>query len=220
MPISVATDDVLELTMKGAFGGISQVINVYHYKVTAAGSATLQEFGAGLAQMWAAVIGLITNEHVKFNEVEVTKLDTDGLPVTGESFIAVGDYLLGQQLGESLPPFVCWTFKYLRPNATFRHGFKRFAGVDEDAQLDGFPASSIATPLANVAAALEGTLHAYTIDTDGNPDTSISGATAVPVILQKIINGDPISPINVGLVSDVVFDRIGTQNSRKYGVGS
>lgn len=220
MPIAVATNDLLEFVHKGSFQGISQVINVYHYKVTGAGGATLQEFGAGLAQKWAAVLSLFINENVKMTEVEVRKLDTDGLLITGESFLPVGDYNKGAQTGDALPPNVCWTFKYLRPDATFRHGFKRYAGVDEDAQTDGFPDSSIVAALANGASALEATLHAYTLDVDGNPDTVISAATAVPVVLQRIVNGDPISPINVALITDVVFDRIGTQNSRKYGVGS
>jgi hypothetical protein len=162
----------------------------------------------------------ITTASQAYIRIDASILDTDGELVNGESVFFPSANQNGAVAGEGLPPFNCWTFKYVRPNSSFRHGFKRFAGVPESFQVTGFPSSGALTPLASAANALETPVIAMTQDVDGNPDAVVSGSEMTPVVVQRIINGDPISPVNVATITDVVFSKIGSQNSRKYGVGS
>jgi hypothetical protein len=219
MPLSVALDDVLEFVVVGFYNNIVQVNNVFHYRVNAQVAATLNQFAAGLKQLVVDEVQNTTSVIINYDNIQARILDADGVLVNGETYVIPSTHGQGQISGDSLPPQDCITFKYLRPDASFRHGFKRFAGVPEGGQLDGLPTSGYVTGLASLATSLEAVIHAYTIDGGGDPDASITGCTMEPVILQKIINGDPISPINIGVVSDVVFDKIGTQNTRKFGRG-
>lgn len=220
MPLPVALNDILQFKLKGFYNGAAEVNNVFHYKVTADSTATLNEYAAGL---WAALNPVLlprTNDSVTYDQIDAAILDTDGNLVNGETYIIPTGEGVGADGGDSLPPFVCWTFKLIRPDASFRHGFKRFAGVSEAAQADGLPTSGVLSSLAAIAAMLAGTITAYSIDVGGSPDAPISGNVGTPVIVQRVINGDPISPVNLGEVLDAVFDKIGSQNTRKFGRGS
>lgn len=221
MPLSVADGDILEFVTHAFYNGVVECDNVFHYHVSAAGGATLNQFGAGLRHYVIAEVQNVVTTIMEWFDVDCRILDTDGVLVNGEFYVLPAGTGLGQISAEALPPENCITFKYIRPSSSFRHGYKRFAGISEGSQANGVPVSGFLTGLATLATALETPIHAWTIDpTTGAPAAVISGATAHPVVLQRIINGDPISPVNVADITDVVFDKLGTQNTRKFGRGS
>lgn len=220
MPLSVSVDDILEFVVKGSFDGAVEVNNVFHYIVNTVGGATLNEFAAGLFATVVANVQNTISDDVEFFTIEAKILDTDGNLVNGETYSIPTGSGIGQISGESLPSHDCISFKYVRPDASFRHGFKRFAGVPESGQENGLPTGTYLTGLNTLAGVLEDVQPAYSIDSGtGEPDAPVATSEMQPIILQRIINGDPISPVNVGRVTDVVFDLIGTQNSRKRGRG-
>lgn len=219
MPIPVAVNDLLEFKLKGFYDSAVEVNNIFHYHVSARNTATLDEFAAGLWSTLQAVLLPRTNAIVEYDSVEGRIVDADGLLVNSELFVIDPSIGVGADGGDALPPTDTWTFKLLRPDGSFRHGYKRFAGVSEAAQAKGLPTSGVIASLAAIASVLSSPIQAQTI-TAGLPSGVISGNTMHPVIFQKVVHGDPISPMNVGDITAAVFSRIGSQDTRAYGRGS
>jgi hypothetical protein len=219
MPISVAVDDLLEFKLKGFFENAVEVNNIFHYHVSAVTTATLDNFAAGLWATLATVLLPRTAAEVTYDLVDARIVDADGALVNSEVFVIAAGTGDGAEGGDSLPPTDTWTFKLLRPDGSFRHGFKRFAGVAEAAQSKGLPTAGVISSLTAIASMLSAPVQAQTI-TGGVPAGVISGNTMHPVIFQKVINGDPVSPMNVGDITAAVFSRIGSQDTRAYGRGS
>lgn len=225
MPVVTEVGDVLELKVVGNYGLVQEINNIFHYQVTSVGSgdgapATLEEWAAGFIELVLPVILGTIGNIVTYTNIESRLLDSDtgalvnGVPVGIDPSLGVSS-----NTGDTLPPTNCWTFRYNRPDATFRHGYKRFAGVLEASQDDGIAVGGILTGLSDLGLQLEQPLSAYTLEA-GIPDTVVTGAAAIPVVLQRRKNGDVLNPIAIAPVSDVVYAHIGTQNSRKFGVGS
>jgi len=220
MAILVSLNDILEFKTVGNFDGVLEINNLYHYRVNSVTGGDLQTLAAGLINMLHDGAWGLLSTLVHYTNVEARILDANGNLVNGQSLVvnpAFGDGTAG---GEVLPPNVVYTFKYVRADASFRHGFKRYTGVSEGNQNKGLLASSAIAAVVLVADALASFVQGYTLDVDGNPDTPDLTQSMVPIVLQRVINGDPIQPINSYDPITVVFDKIGTQNSRKYGVGS
>lgn len=219
MPIPVTTSELLEFKLKGFYDGVVEVNNIFHFQCNAGGTGTLNQFAAGLWHDLSAVLLPRTNDSVNYESVEGRIIDTSGNLVNSEMFIITAPNGLGADGGDSLPPTDTWTFKLLRPDGTFRHGYKRFAGVSEAAQTDGMPTSGVVASLDAIAVMLASQVSAYTI-VGGVPTAPVAGATMVPVILQKQLNGDILDVVNIGYIEQAVFSRIGSQDTRAYGRGS
>jgi len=220
MPIPVPASSIIELKVVGEYNGAQETNNVFHYRENGTAQGTLDQYGIGLMNAIETNIYPILTNQARFIRIDCALVGTDGSNINGESVFFPSANDLGVAPGEGLPPYATWTFKYVRPSFSFRHGYKRFSGISETDQNSGFPASGVLTRLNTAAASLSAFIAAMTQDVDGNPDTVVTDTLAIPVVLQRIVNGDPINPINVANVSDVVFTKIGSQNSRKYGVGS
>jgi hypothetical protein len=219
MPIPVAVDDLLEFKLKGFYDSAVEVNNIFHYHVSANVAATLDQFAAGLWADLSAVLLPRTNAIVDYDSIEARIVDEDGFLVNSELYVIKATTGVGADGGDALPPTDAWTFKLLRPNGSFRHGYKRFAGVSEAAQAKGLPTSGVVSSLNAIAAMLAATVDAQTI-TAGEPSGVITGTLMHPVIFQKVVTGDPISPMNIGDITAAVFSRIGSQDTRAYGRGS
>lgn len=219
MPIPVTTSELLEFKLKGFYDGVVEVNNIFHFQCTNGGGASLDQFAAGLWHDLSAVLLPRTNDSVTYDSVEGRIVDTSGNLVNSELFIITAPNGIGADGGDALPPTDTWTFKLLRPDGTFRHGFKRFAGVSEAAQIDGQPTSGVVASLAAISAMLASTVAAYTI-VGGVPTAPVAGSEMTPAIFQQMINGDVVDPINIGYVTNAVFSRIGSQDTRAYGRGS
>jgi hypothetical protein len=219
MPLPVSTDALLEFVHKGFFDGAAEVINVYHYEADGGGSATLDEYGFGLLRSLDSTLNAIITPHVIYTELECKILNTDGELVNGETLIIPAVRGTGRKGTASEAPFVNWTFKLIRPDASFRHGWKRYAGVPKDEVNQGIAGSGIASLLNAHAVTLNAVIHSYSYDY-GDDTFTETGATMNPVILQRVVNGTRVSPVNVAELAGAAYSKIGSQNSRKYGRGS
>ena len=220
MAVLASVGSLVEFKLRGFFDGSQELNNIFHYRVNEISAVDLQQAAAGLWHTLTLHLLASLSTVVEFTEIQASILDTHGAIVNGETYVIKDGTGAGTDATDSLPPFVCFTFRYQRPSSAFRHGYKRFAGVPEDAQVKGLVASGSVTGLNDVANDLRLPITAYTIDTDGSPLAPVTGDTLEPVLVQRFKNGDAVDPVVVYAPSTVIFSKIGSQNSRKYGRGS
>jgi len=223
MPVPTAVGDIVELILVSNWDNQVQMNNVFHYRVTSTGTgagspATLDEWAAGFLQNQVEAINDICHELQHFTSIVANLRDADTFSlVSGENLFII-PAINGVGSGEAMPPFVCFTFKFLRETTAFRHGFKRFGAVGEGAVSNGVPATAIVSFLTGVADSLSAPLEAWTLS-GGSPDTQVTAAAAEVVVPARIRSDTPLNPVLYSVVPQVVFDRVGSQNSRKFGVG-
>lgn len=112
---------------------------------------------------------------------------------------------VGIQGGDWLPLFNAYEFQYVRTSRAVHNGRKSFSGVPESAQVNGTVVLATKEALDNLAVIL------------GNPITGVTG-TYTPRIWRRAGNyGDPpvAFPDQFYAISQVVYNRISTQNTRK-----
>lgn len=110
----------------------------------------------------------------------------------------------GALSGDSLPPFVTATVRFLRPGPGFRHGYKRISGISEGFVQENFISPTFITALETFITGLLLPINS----TDG---------TYQLCQVRKHVNGQPLllqdwaaAPFTSGVVNG-----IGTQNTRK-----
>lgn len=194
----MSLNDVMKVTLYG-LSFSKQTVNVFHYIDTGVGStAGAQDlytvFQAVIPDAIADVLALGSI----FTSIRVEQV------VGGSDFYEQGFAAIeGTVSADSLPPFVTWTFKYIRSVPGFRHGYKRFSGVPETLQQGGTITAGAVTPLADLADELEGSLG------------SANGGIWEPIIAYTELNGEPRDPAVYLKPLGVTFDKIGTQSTRK-----
>lgn len=221
MPIPVNVGDNIRITLKGTQGNGDDHVNVFHYNFYA-GSGTdvlshlLENFAFGFWQNIKTTLRPLTVTAAKFIEVEAVSLDDDFNGVNGESFLIPTAEQPGTAAGELAHQALCLTYRYIRPNFSFRHGFKRFGNLSESALSGNGIASASATAVENLRLALEADIAG--LYPDGSP--LVDPPDARPIVYRRIVENTVISPVLWGIPIGVVFNGVGTQNSRKPGRGS
>lgn len=193
------------LIMKQRFGNLTtglQALNVFHYESvsgTPSGADLLAVFDAIILEAWEELI----SSAVLLEPLEAQNLDDPvDFALRTPTFATAG---VGT--GESLPPFVAFSFQYVRASRASRHGWKRFMGVSEPQQAGGTIIPADLT-LANLLA-------------DVLEDTLI-GATAsyAPRIARRPPVGGTLDQTVLFPVAEVVYAGITSQNTRKFGRGT
>lgn len=123
---------------------------------------------------------------------------------------ALSPFVPGTNSGDCLPPYVTYSFLLQRTDATTRNGHKRFAGVGENAQLNGFIVSAVEASIEAQADVMGNALELAGVA----PDTWEMELS--PRIVRKDAAG--LMLLNQPVLS-ARFTSIGTQNTRKYGRG-
>jgi len=225
MAIPVALNDHCRAILKGRWNGQVETNNVFYFKVTEVADvtvppATLNDLGNGLWQTIKTTLLATTADVQVYTEINCELLDEDANLVNGESFFIPTGEGVGAVNSESLPPADAFTLKIVRPNSAKRHGFKRFSGVPEGHQVDGRPTGGALSTLTSIAGTMGSVTAATLIDEEGLPGDIIGGAGMRAVILHRVFAGDFLDEVSYDYSVAVIFDKIGTQNTRKYGVGS
>jgi hypothetical protein len=181
----------------------------------------LEQIGAGFYDAIYTDLSLVTASVVTYDRIDVAQFADDGVIDLESTYLIPVGSGGGADVADPLPPHDCYTYKYVAAGGTRRHGFKRFGGVTEGTQTKGLPTGGAMGLLNAIADDLGSTFSPKTIDPDtGLPLDDISGALLTPIIVHRVLNGDIMNPISVSAIAGVVFDKIGTQNTRKYGRGS
>jgi|APMI01.1.fsa_nt_gi hypothetical protein len=204
------------LVLKGHFASGDQVVNSFYVNQAVDGAYPIgfedELFSIG-KKFWDTIkasLMAVTSELVAYDLIEVFKADGSDVGNSGFYTIPVGDNT-GRPTGDCLPPFAAWSFQYTRPNANFRHGWKRFAGVPESLQLDGRATDAAVALLATLATALK---------TPIQMGIAAGVNMMTPALVQRVKGGQPIDPDIWYTPSTVVYKKIGHQTTRDYGRGS
>jgi hypothetical protein len=221
MAILANNGDILELRLNGKFDANDEVFNMFHYRVDVADGATLQEFGCGLYFLLNDILQEFISSLVTWEGITVSTVGTDGQLINGELYPIPASGQAGLDTAQALPPFVSYSFRFLRPSNAFRHGWKRFAGVTEATQEKGRLIGSLTTLFGQIASDLNNTRPAYSIVPDtGLPADPIGVSAMTPVLIQRVLNGDQLNPVVIYDPAGCVFQGIGSQNTRKFGRGA
>lgn len=179
-------------------GGINRPLqNVFGYHDQLALPADPTTLGAlFIAQVIPALLDVVS-DGTNFDNVLVEQ-------VIGGSFFNITPFaggIVGHRTGEQLPYFNAWGFQYLRAALGQHSGAKRFAIVCEADQNGGNPTAAILPALGVLADSLQAAIKVGIID------------TWFPVILERPkFVGDTWHQHGI---SDVLFKRITSQNTRK-----
>lgn len=222
MAIPINIGDNMRITLKGLTVHGDQNVNVFHYNFyagsgTDVGSHLLENFAFGFWENIKAAIRPVTSGQCKYVEVEAVSLDADFNGVNGEAFpIPAGEQSGTEVTTEAMPPFVALTYRYIRPNFAFRHGYKRIGNITEGQVLQGLPNPASAAQHAALRAALEADIGG--LYPDGTPLADPPDAR--PIVYRKTVNGAVVSPVLWGIPVGVVGPVVGSQVTRKRGRGS
>lgn len=213
MPIPVPDASHLEFVVSWEFNGKGPAINVFHYDVLTVDGATLNQFAAGLAALVYGGLNLYTGAAWELVQVEGRILDASAITTDSEFFTPPAGTYVGTDTANSLPPTDCYTFKYVRPSGAFRHGFVRLPGVTEATQQDGRLSAGVVTAFNDFAVSLSGNWFAYTV-VDGAYGDPVGASLMKPAKIQKQFNGDLLDIPNWYYPNNVIFDKIGSCDSR------
>lgn len=192
----MAVGDIFKLTTTYLYLG-EEMSNVWHYRHTAGSGTNFNLFTAFNENVLVDLLPIQSNG-VEYLTAEVLNYDNPG---------DFGEYsypstVVGTRAGEQAPPFQSWGFRLNRTSRITRNGQKRIGGLSESDTQDGVASSGVLTPLDNAAIAM------------GESITD-SVDTFEPVIV-RLSETAPIIPTVVNAISEGVYVRVTTQNSRKF----
>lgn len=220
--MALAVGDLIQYTLIGNFNGAVALRNVFHQRVTELGASdgggTFNAIRLGARKLWENLnpdLRPLTVSLVRYTSVRARVIRGSDDGVSNLYLIDTGEQA-GSVEAQSLPPANCWTFRYQGAGGIERNGYKRFSGISETQQDSGFQ-SGVASLLDALAATLAEEQLVQTTDV-----IPIEVFRSVPVIVKKIASG--LDPEDIDVLADwepvgIVYNGIGTQNSRKFGVG-
>lgn len=197
----MVVDDIFEFQLFSTLFN-KQVLNVFHYQLTAlTGTVTLGELSLAFWTHIAAELRALTTTEIAYNRIDYLNIGNEA--EFGTTSLA---NVTGDQVADTLPPFFVATFRYFRATRAVRSGYKRFAGISEGAITDGAATSAFLTLTYALSDELDDSI-TYT--------NLANSATIKPVILSRVLNGQP-RPTPVAFdITSVDFTHFGTQNTRK-----
>jgi hypothetical protein len=226
MPVYPEVGDIMRLTLVGRYDDDQDTNNVFYVEVT--DTSVSSEPPPSVANycwgLWVPIrdelVTTFTAGAMKYSRIKGEILDGD----TNE-FVFAEDYIIptlegtGGQSGDALPSSDAFQLRLQRPNANFRHGYKRFAGVSEEDNVAGVLSNDAFLGLTALAVALSLPRPAYhSVFTEETPYASAAFELRVG---QFIHNGDPLDvPVFAAPSAIVANPRVVTQNTRKHGTGS
>lgn len=127
--------------------------------------------------------------------------------VKGSSaFFSQAISIAGTTSGDQCPPYVTWDFTYVRGGVAERNGYKRFSGVPESLQANGVATGGALANLNVVADKLENSV-------------TLTADEWFPVIKRTRVAKITQNPPVYYDTSSVIYSKVGSQNSRKFGHG-
>lgn len=205
----MATNQVYSLKVTGVMLN-QQVINQYHYLCTNGGTEPGVTIAQQLVDGWFENVWPILRL-IQSATYSLTTIQSFCYAEPLDWFERVGIVATGSVGGEVLPPFVAWSFRYIRAAVGQRYGYKRIAGVAEVMQANGVISSTAVTAVNNAATALgmgvEGALGSVPTDAD-----------FIPFVASRplLIGFDPNGYSALGCQ----YREITSQSSRKFGRGA
>lgn len=194
-------DDRYELLDGQNWGvGGTDIVNAYFYKQTAGTTGT----AAGLINnfLFYVMPALLAVQTAQIVHTLVAARNLDD-PLDYASQVLVANNI-GLVLGDVLPKFVAWSFRYNRTRSDMNHGYKRIAGVPESWSTAGVADASILGTLGSLATVLAADL------------TDVPGNTFRPVIMRRLLDAQGhLIGYQEFAHGGVQYQRVTSQNTRK-----
>jgi len=149
-------------------------------------------------------IAVVQPAILAFQSDQIVYLEVNALEVNGVFFATRSQGAVDGLIScDAMNPYMAYEFIYNRATRTTRNGYKRFAGVCEDAvDQGGNVTGAVATALTTAEGSLAVSL-------------TLSWAIATPVIFGRATPPPSSLPERVNQIQSVTFLRVTTQNSRK-----
>lgn len=177
---------------------LNPMMNVFYYESTAGGSSA-SALGGAFDTVVLPDIANIQSNTVIYDGITVQDLDDP-------ANFAVLNPTTNQGTGgggvDVLPPFMAWSFQYFRATTASRHGWKRFAGLEEGMITGSLPTAAMLTLIQTLEVTLRSHLPAFPVGWD-------------PRIGRRPPVGGTIDQTILFPVADVQYRNITTQNTRK-----
>lgn len=205
--MSIGTGNILEIRTKTELLG-QTCRNVFHFTVVSTEALVDEQHVAEQFALWYNInINPILNPAAELVQVEVLNL-TNGVGLGDAAVSQPGDHA-----GAVLPPFVAAGFRLNRATQTTRHGYKRFAGINEEDVANGLIVSGAQSLFDDVATALgESVIVSGTVDLDFEIRPIIVGRT--------LVDGTYVIDLTrTNEIASVTVLNPTTQNTRKIGRG-
>lgn len=192
-----ANGDIYEVVLHSTMEG-QACVNVFNYVATGA-TPQAQQLALAFSTTIVPEIAKIAVDNVAYTAVYVYNLNA---PLTDFYDLPIADN--GNINEDRAPRFVAWGFTYKGQTKVTRAGAKRFVGCGEASMSGSNPVATMIPILDALAAILE------------TPFEDANLVSYAPAIVRKsgtASAGYVIEALN--MVSEVVFARVTTQNSRK-----
>jgi hypothetical protein len=221
--MAIGLNSILQFTLVGKYNATITCLNRFYYRVSELGEVLAPEmvkgesFARGLWRKVGSPLRTICTTQMRYERVDWAEYDlSTGQPGLGGTYLIPSGEQAGTSAGDTLPPFVSVGFKYLRPSTEFRHGYKRFSGISEGITANGF-VSATEPGLLALSVALSQDIGYWVSDT---ASTGIPLNAAYPVLIRKIVSGQPLLPQVAGEPVGIQhLYALTSQNTRKYGRG-
>jgi hypothetical protein len=180
-----------------------QVLNVYAYEVTS-GTLIASDVVIPFETHLLAPLSVAQSTQLAIDTIEVVNLENPS------DFFIAASAIGGNEGGDVMAPFVCYSALLRRASRAVRNGHKRWAGVPEGAVTAGHLESSflaiIETAALNCSTPVIGTSPAFVL----TPKIWRRPKLGPPIVLQEFF----------GIAGAVASQFVTTQNTRKIGRGS
>jgi len=221
--MTVAIGDIIQFDLVGNYNNLVETHNVFHYEVAVAqATGTTFTWLDDASKTWANAVldNILTvlGAAMSFTAIKAKVIFGADEGIQNVSILNPVTYV-GEVGAELLPPFATWTFRKQGAGGLDRNGYQHYSGIPESAQVDGVANGGFLDELAGIAAELGAQKTVF----EGGDDGEASNGAIKPVIVKKQANGSNPSGIEVlrkWYPVGVAYAKIGTVNSRKFGIGS
>jgi hypothetical protein len=196
---AVSYTNVYEILLRGVVLN-QETINRFHYGTNGT-PASMTEVAEAFDGVVAALVYLAINQNASFTQIDVNQIKG------GNNFGSISISRQGTNGGDCLPPYAAYDFTLVRAGVGERNGYKRIAGVGEGNQTNGIANSGIISALNGAADAMARSM------------ITTSLVELFPVILRTRVHKVPVTGVVTYSISNCIYSKIGTQNSRKFGHG-
>lgn len=177
------------------------VINVYHYKQYEGVGGSAEDLRSPFVEFILPEIRAFQSNqlsYVAFTTINLDNLDDFDVHIPVPTITGVDTTV------NPLASFYAFSYQFVRSTRASRHGWKRIAGIPEEAVVGNSVAGGYSTMATDAAAAMFNSI----IGVSGSYRPVIVRKNVVPALSQDFA------------VQDVVFRGVSTQNTRKAGRGT
>lgn len=183
-----------------------ECINVYYFEIVSDATGGTNSETLASAFISATLPDLLAIQSIECTHTEINVKNLNDPTDFHTTILTTANQ--GSVSGDCMPPYVAWSFQFVRGSLASRHGWKRISGVPESGNFNGVAAAAFTAPLTAVANAMAANL----LEGGGS-------GSYVPRIARLEYTGGVLINVDTFPITGVAYRSITTQNTRKFGRG-